>query len=233
MKIAHIADIHIRGLTRHDEYKELFNDFIQKCIETNIEHIFIGGDIFHTKTSGLTPEYIDLITNFLNTLANAFNVHIILGNHDGNLANLSRQDSITPIVNAINNKNIFLYKNSGVYEFSPGFNWCVFSLFDKENWDKVKPINNKINIACYHGPIVGAITESGWKIDDGLSIEQFNAFDFTFLGDIHQFQTLKTKNNRPVVYCGSAIQQNYSEDLEHGYVEWDIKSIHDYVFKFN
>jgi hypothetical protein len=190
LRIAHIADVHWRGLSRHSEYKEVFEAFANQVKVNNVQHVFVGGDIFHTKTSGLSPEYIEILSWWLEALAADAELHLTLGNHDGNLVNLSRQDAITPIVNALRNPRIHLYKNSGVYEFAPGYNWCIFSLFDEPGWKAVKPISGKINIACYHGPVWGAKTESDWLIEDGLTVDFFKDYDFAFLGDIHRMQFL-------------------------------------------
>jgi DNA repair exonuclease SbcCD nuclease subunit len=237
LKIAHVADIHYRGLSRHNEYREIFVDFTKQVVEANVDHILVAGDIFHTKTTGLSPEYIEQLGWFLATLTAEAPVHIFLGNHDGTLVNLSRQDAITPIVNAIGNDKIHVYKRSGVYEFVPGFNWCVYSLFDKKGWDRVVPTPGSINIACYHGPVFGAHTADDWVIDDGVKIEMFEKYDFAMLGDIHKMQHLATRESggvqKPwISYPGSAIQQNYGEDIEHGWLLWDIKSRDDFDVSF-
>lgn len=190
VKIAHIADVHWRGLSRHDEYRQVFDSFISQVEDNKIEHIFVGGDIFHTKTTGLSPEYIQELTRWLTGMAGVAEVHLTLGNHDGNLVNFSRQDAVSPVVEALKNPKIHLYKKSGNYEFSPGYVWCVFSLFDVETWDSVKPVPGKVNIACYHGPVWGARTETGWEIEDGITVDYFENFDFAFLGDIHKLQYL-------------------------------------------
>lgn len=223
MRIAHIADVHIRSLSRHDEYKEIFLAFAKSCKKQRVDYIFVGGDIYHTKTSGISPEYIDFLKWWLETLSTVAPVHMILGNHDGNLVNPSRQDAISPIVSALNNPNIFLYKKSGVYEFEKGYNWCVFSLFDEEGWLSVKPEKEKFNIACYHGPVRGSVTETGWDITDGITVDYFKDYELCFLGDIHKKQFLGYKNDKPwIAYSGCPIQQNYAEELEHGYLLWDI-----------
>jgi hypothetical protein len=190
MKIAHIADVHLRALQRHDEYHEVFTTFISNCKETNVDHIFVGGDIGHTKTTGISPEYIDFMRWWLNAMSEVAVVHLTLGNHDLNLSNMSRQDAVSPIVETLNNSRVILYKNSGMYEFTEGYVWCVFSLADQENWDKVKPVPGKVNIACYHGPVWGAKTESDWLIEDGLTVDFFKDYDLCFLGDIHKLQYL-------------------------------------------
>lgn len=233
IRIAHTADVHWRGLSRHDEYREIFSAFIDDCKKNSVDHIFIGGDIFHTKTSGISPEYIDQLTWWLEEMSKVSQVHMMLGNHDGNLINPSRQDAVSPIVSALNNKRIFLYKKSGTYEFAPGYNWCVFSLFDEENWSSVKPVEGSVNIACFHGQVRGSITETGWNIDEGVHVEFFNEYDFAMLGDIHQRQVLGYKNGKPwIAYPGTPVQQNYAEQLEHGYLLWDIKSSKDWEVEF-
>jgi hypothetical protein len=190
VRIAHIADIHVRGLSRHDEYTTVFKAFADDVRSQEVDHIFVGGDCFHTKTTGISPEYIEWFVWWLKELSNVAPLHLTLGNHDGNLTNMSRQDAITPIVDALNNPKVHLYKRSGIYQFAPGYNWCIFSLFDTEGWDKVKPVPGDINIACYHGPVWGAKTETDWAIEEGLKIEDFKEYDFAFLGDIHKTQFL-------------------------------------------
>jgi DNA repair exonuclease SbcCD nuclease subunit len=199
LRIAHIADVHWRGLSRHEEYREVFTAFAKQVKERKADHIFVGGDIFHTKTSGISPEYIEQMSWWLTTLADAAEVHLTLGNHDGNLVNLSRQDAVSPIVDALKNPRIHLYKKSGVYEFAPGYNWCIFSLFDEESWDQVHPVEGKINIACYHGPVWGAVTETDWLIEEGLTVDYFKRFDFCLLGDIHKTQYLGGRDSTLVI----------------------------------
>ena len=199
LKIAHTSDLHFRSLSRHDEVKSVFTQFAQQCKDMNVDHIFVGGDIYHTKTSGISPEYIDLMTWWLKTLSMVAPLHLTLGNHDGNLSNSTRQDAISPIVDAVNLGNVYLYKNSGTYNFDVGYNWCVFSLFDKENWKNVKPVTGEINIACYHGPVAGAVTETNWELTDGIDLEFFAPYDMVMLGDIHSRQYLDYKKREILI----------------------------------
>ena len=224
LKIAHTADIHIRALSRHDEYRQSFLNFINDCKSQHVDHIFVGGDIFHTKTTGISPEYIDLLTWWLTEMSTVATVHLTLGNHDGNLVNLSRQDAVSPIVEAMNLSNVHLYKKSGVYEIEPGYNLCVFSIFDEGGWSEVKPRKGCVNIAAYHGPVRGSKTEVDWEIEEGLTVDFFEDFNFAMLGDIHKTQHLGYRNGKPwITYPGSLIQQNYAEELEHGYMLWQIE----------
>ena len=190
MKIAHTADVHIRSLSRHAEYREILQAFVDDCRLQEVDHIFVGGDTFHTKTSGISPEYINLLAWWLNAISQVAIVHLTLGNHDFNLCNLSRQDAVSPIVDAMANPRVHLYKKSGVYRIQDGYNLCVFSLFDEDSWKEVHPVFDEVNIAAFHGPVAGSVTETGWDVADGMTVDFFKDYDFAFLGDIHRPQFL-------------------------------------------
>lgn len=234
-RICHIADVHYRSISRHAEYREIFTHMFEDIRKRDVDRIFVAGDIFHTKTLGISPEFIDQMSWWVKEMASIAPVHMILGNHDGNLVNLTRLDAISPIVSAINRTNVKLYKRSGVYDFAPGMKLCVFSLFDREGWKDVKPQPGSISIATYHGPVIGCQNENNFEVHEGLDVNFFEGFDFALLGDIHKFQFLAhreatacdgtDKRMRPwIAYPGSVIQQNYAESLKHGYLLWDIES---------
>lgn len=226
----HIADVHFRGLKRHEEYKKVFEEFFIKAKELCPDIIFIGGDIVHSKTQGISPELIDILSWWFTEMSNICDVHVILGNHDGLILNKDRQDAITPIVNALGIENIYLYKDSGIYKINDDFNFCVFSCFDEENWSNVKPESEKINIATFHGGVLGSKTDSEWNISGEVSESFFNDYDFTFLGDIHKYQYIDKEKR--IAYPGSTIQQNYGEDVKKGFLFWEINSKWDYKSTF-
>jgi len=231
MKIAHFADVHFRGLARHNEYREAFLDAFRTLRQTNPDLIYIGGDIVHSKTQGITPELIDILSWWFNSLAEIAPVYVLLGNHDGLIMNKSRQDAVTPIIAALNNPRIKLMKASGVYETEDDqivFN--TFSLFDREGWKDVKPVSGKINIALFHGAVKGALSDTDFELDGEINLNFFEKYDYTLLGDIHKRQFLNSK--RTIAYCGSTIQQNYAEELVKGYLLWDIRSRSDFDVKF-
>ena len=52
-----------------------------------------------------------------------------------------------------------------------------------------------------------------------LSVKDFEDFDFTLLGDVHERQFMKDN----IAYSGSLIQQNFGETIDnHGLIKWDI-----------
>ena len=219
MRFAHIADTHIRNLKYHFEYKEVFKQLYKSLKEEKIDYIVHCGDIAHTKTQ-ISPEFVDMCREFFENLVAIAPTYIILGNHDGNLRNDSRQDAITPIVKAINNPNLILLRNAGETKLNDKFCLNVLSVFDEENW--TQPTNPElVNIALYHGAIDKSKTDQNWTFGGDHSIEIFDNFDFAFLGDIHKTQKLDKQGR--IWYAGSTVQQNFGESLDKGYLLWDIE----------
>ena len=105
-KLAHIADTHIKNLKYHYEYRIIFKELYEKLAEEKPDFIVHCGDLAHTKTQ-LSPEYFELATEFMKNLADIAPLVIIPGNHDGNLKNSSRQDAITPIIQALEHPDIY------------------------------------------------------------------------------------------------------------------------------
>ena len=145
-----------------------------------------------------------------------------MGNHDGNLRNSSRQDAITPIVDAMKHKDLHLLKNSGEVFLDKDFSLNVLSVFDLKNW-QLPSDSKKINIALYHGSISGVKTDTGWTMSHGENhISIFDQYDYGFLGDIHKTDQRLDKAGK-IRYCGSTIQQNHGETNDKGYLLWDIE----------
>jgi DNA repair exonuclease SbcCD ATPase subunit/DNA repair exonuclease SbcCD nuclease subunit len=241
-RIAFISDLHWRGITRHEEYTKVFNTlFVQLKEQIKPDFILCGGDIFHTKTQNITPEVIDKITWMFKELSYIAPVYSILGNHDGNLTNDNRQDTISPIISAMNDPRIVLFKKSGNYILpKTNINLCVLSCFDEAGWNSVQTDQDLINIAMFHGSVRGCATDSDWVMTHGeAEISMFERFDFALLGDIHKQQFLNQRcdhegTRKPWIgYPGSLIQQNYGEDVVKGYHVWDIRSADDWDVTFH
>jgi DNA repair exonuclease SbcCD nuclease subunit len=220
LKIAHLGDTHIRNFDRQDQYRSCFEDLYKKLKKENVDYIVHCGDIAHSKTN-ISPEFVELCTDFLKNLESIAPTYIILGNHDGNLRNLSRQDAITPIVDAIGLKNLHLLKNSGECQVDENLTLNVLSVFDEENWSKPSD-DSKINIALYHGAVRGSETDIGWYLRVDHGVEIFDGFDFAMLGDIHKSNQIMDQDGR-VRYCGSTIQQNHGETPDKGFLVWEIE----------
>ena len=233
MRIAHAADIHIRNLKYHYEYREVFNQFYESLKEENVDCIILCGDIAHTKTQ-ISPEFVKMSSELFRNLADIAPTYIILGNHDGNLRNISREDAISPIVEALEHPRLTLIRNSeeAVIGEASGLpvKVNVISIFDKKNW--LSPTDpTAVNIALYHGALAGSKTDVGWVIshnDDPL--ECFEGHDYIFLGDIHKTNQILDDDGK-VRYPGSLVQQNFGESNDKGYLVWDIEDKDEYSCK--
>ena len=221
----HISDTHIKNLKFHYEYKVVFEQLYQTLREQKVDYIVHCGDIAHTKTQ-ISPEFVDMCSDFFRSLAEIAPTYIICGNHDGNLKNSSRQDALSPIVDALNLTNLYLLKDSGETHVDDKFCLNVLSVFDRANW--IKPTDDsKINIALYHGSISNCKTDINWTMANGEDeLNIFDDFDFAMLGDIHRRQFLD-KDGR-VWYAGSTVQQNHGETDDKGILIWDIESKDDW-----
>ena len=224
-KIYHIADIHIRNLRRHNEYKVVFDrtvEAIRKTIGPN-DIIFLGGDIVHAKTD-MTPELIQSVQEFFKMFADLAPTILITGNHDCNLNNKSRLDALTPIINAMAHPNMYYLKDSGIYQLADK-HFVVMSVFDKpKDFIKADEFEADYKIALHHGAVNNALTDIGFKlVNDHVDIDTFKGYNITLLGDIHKpnqyLDAAKT-----IAYPGSLLQQNYAEALVHGMLVWDTNT---------
>jgi len=120
-KVFHISDVHCRLYKRHREYRDVFDNLY---IELNKQKenypnsiIYLSGDLVHLKTE-MSPELVNIVDEFLDKLSNIFPLLIIPGNHDGNINNFNRMDSLEPIINRLKSTkidNIIYMKESGIY----------------------------------------------------------------------------------------------------------------------
>jgi len=233
MKIVHIADVHWRGLQRHEEYRSSFEDMFSQCREINPDAIVIAGDIVHSKTQGISPELIDALAWWFTEMHKICPVHVMLGNHDGLILNSDRQDAISPIVNMLNLPRLYLYKGTGVYPdpHMEDIEWCVYCPFDTKGYDSLKPSGEKhISIALYHGSVWGSHTDGDFMLEGETKMSRFREFTFTMLGDIHKRQQMDADGR--IHYPGSTIQQNYGESGEKGFLVWDISGPDDWSVDF-
>jgi len=224
--IAHCADIHIRLFKRHEEYREAFNTFYEQLRQTDLTDgvIVVAGDILHAKTD-MSPEMVELASEFLRTLADIAPTFVIAGNHDLNLSNMNRLDSLTPIIRNLNHSNLHYLKHSDIYQVAD-VDFAVFSILDdREQWPEVQNCRkNARKIAMYHGPVHGAQTDIKYVITNRhVSVDTFEGYDVVLLGDIHKYQVLQ-ESNPVIVYSSSLIQQNHGESLRnHGWCLWNVE----------
>lgn len=212
-KIYHLADIHLRNLKRHNEYREVFQKFLDNVDNDNFENsiIYLAGDIAHAKTE-MSPELVREVSWFLTQCANRKHTFLITGNHDCNLNNNHRLDVLSPIVDNLNNDRIHYLRDTGVYEFG-NLTFVVYSILDnKENWPDGNTIDGQNKICLFHGPVNKAETDIGYTVSsNSFTTDMFDGHHITMLGDIHKRQTL----------------QNFSEE----FIEVDEDEVEEYLKK--
>ena len=164
-KVYHLADLHIRNLQRHKEYRLVFKKFLKQVKDDKIEDsiIYIGGDIAHAKTE-MSPELVQEISWFLTECAKLRETVLITGNHDCNLNNSHRLDVLTPIIDNLKNDRIHYLRDTGVYPIH-NLTFVVYSILDnKENWPKGHDIEGEHKIALFHGPVNKSQTDIGYTV---------------------------------------------------------------------
>jgi len=195
-KVYHLADIHIRNVKRHTEYSLVFDNFYNQVKKDNLDNaiIFIGGDIAHAKTE-MSPELIKQISSFLRQCSKLHPTIVIAGNHDCNLNNPDRLDVLSPIMDMMDDNNLFYLKDTGIYKLG-NVAIGVFGIFEEPSeyihGDKINDPEIKTKIAVYHGAVRRSMTDIGYIVVGGdVSLPQFDGYDIVMLGDIHKYQVLQ------------------------------------------
>ncbi len=107
-------------------------------------------------------------------------------------------------------------------EVADGIDLHVLSIVDPDNWQTDLP-EDRVNIALYHGSVVGSVTDTGWMMTHGdISLDELEKYDYALLGDIHKTDQKVDKEGR-ARYPGSLVQQNHGESKDKGYLMWDIQ----------
>jgi len=218
--IHHISDIQIRNLKRHTEYEEVFNRLYEKVRENKDNAVaYIGGDIAHSKTD-MSPELVDQLSRLFKNLSDIVPTIIIAGNHDCNLNNRSRMDVLTPIVENLNHPDLHYLKDSGIYTCADTqfVVWDCWS--DEKDFITSDQVEGDTKIVLFHGTVDRCETDLGYRLPSDVKITKFDGYDMGLLGDIHKRQHLNKEET--ISYCGSLVQQNHGEGLDHGYLLWDV-----------
>jgi len=227
-KIYHIADVHIRNVKRHNEYRQVFEKMFDEIRKRGTDDaiIYLAGDIAHAKLE-MSPELLKEISWLFIECSKLCDTILITGNHDCNMNNLDRLDVLTPIVEALNLPNFHYLRDTQVYSIG-GVDFGVFSIFDdKKNWPKADTLFGNKKIALFHGPVDNSQTDIGYVVSSRhFTTEMFDGYDLALLGDIHKRQQMISPKGCKVVYAGSLVQQNFGETLDkHGFLVWDLDTM--------
>ena len=227
-RIYHIADIHIRNIKRHKEFREVFYSMFEEIKKRGTEDsiIYLAGDIAHAKLE-MSPELVSEISCLFTECNKLCPTIVIAGNHDCNMNNSDRLDVLTPIVDALKLPNLTYLKDTQVYGIGD-VDFAVFSIFDnKDNWPKADTLFANKKIALFHGPVDNSTTDVGYVVSSRhFTTDIFDGYDLALLGDIHKRQEMTSPSGCKVVYAGSLVQQNFGETLDkHGFLVWDLDTM--------
>ncbi len=227
-RIYHIADIHIRNIKRHKEFRQVFYSMFEEIQKRGTEDsiIYLAGDIAHAKLE-MSPELVSEISWLFTECNKLCPTIVIAGNHDCNMNNSDRMDVLTPIVDALKLPNLTYLKDTQVYGIGD-VDFAVFSIFDnKDNWPKANTLFGNKKIALFHGPVDNSTTDVGYVVSSRhFTTDIFDGYDLALLGDIHKRQEMISPSGCKVVYAGSLVQQNFGETLDkHGFLVWDLDTM--------
>jgi DNA repair exonuclease SbcCD nuclease subunit len=216
----------------HDLYREQFETLIDEIRQHNILwhqeniqyeeiRIVVAGDIAHQKIN-ISNEQLLLTSWFLKELSKYGKVVIIPGNHDFLENNTQRMDSITPVVQLLDDPTIVYYKDSGDY-IDDNIQWVVYSLYQHNARPEFIKDETKLTVGLFHGPIQGLSTDLGFEFEDAYDRLNFVDLDLLLCGDIHKRQQFTLPNGGQAVMVGSLIQQNFGETVKHhGYGIYNV-----------
>lgn len=239
MKILHLSDLHLGKRLNEfslieDQKYVLLTETINKIKENNIDLLILAGDIYDKSIASI--EAISLFEEFLKILVSLkVKVLIIAGNHDssirlsfganfmndagiyiakeysGSLEKVSFNDEY----GKINFYFLPFVRPNLVREYFEeeikNYNEAVFRIIEKE-----KINTNERNILLAHQFITSANLSGSEEIFsvggiDNVEANIFKDFDYVALGHIHKPQTIKTKYNNIIRYCGTLLKYSLSE----------------------
>lgn len=239
--IYHLGDIHIPGsIEREKEYETVLERTISVIFrDKRKKMVVICGDLFHDKTKPYQEANI-LARNFMQGLGDICETIIIQGNHDVNIDNENRKDSIKSALNQLKTVYPIHYLTENkIYKIN-GINFGLTKMTnEKPTFVGIKNLF-ELYIGLYHGTLYKSRTDEGYEFNDLLKIKatDFKEYDIVMLGDIHKYQYLNKE--KTIAYSGSLVQQNFGETIDsHGILLWDLKTKtskliqvpNDYVFK--
>ena len=227
-KLTHFSDLHLKLFKDHQLFRVVLTDMLNQFKEIKPDRIVFTGDLLHSKNQ-LTPELVEIASWVLTECSLIAKTIIIPGNHDALINNNDRLDSLSPIINNLNNPNIVYYKDRGVYE-DENISWCVYSQFQGNIPPDINTATG-VKVGLFHGPVQGMKTELGFDFgDEGYNISKFDGLDVVLCGDIHLRQEFNIQNGKGYM-IGSCLQHNYAEKVnQHGFGILDINTMeYEYV----
>lgn len=246
LKIWHLADMQYEirtsgaGGQRYDEFATVTDRTISDGHKIQPDIVVIAGDVYQFESAnGDEQDMFSMLLRETLKINSVKRIIIIPGNHDvkqrhnviirsGLKTNV--KDSISSVVNSINDSRISYYQRSGVYRDTYfDLSWAVWSQIDKWSAQDPKPayspwIDNEIPdgpfIELYHDPKRGAKGFDGQETvahkDYKVSLDDFKA-NTIIAGDIHapEIVWFGENNDKLFTYASSLVIRNFGEGNYH------------------
>lgn len=247
MKIAHIADIHVRD-ARRDEYAAVFDSLLGQLRAARPDIVAIAGDVFDTMTRA-SPANWDDVAKLLSGLSKVAPVVLIPGNHDLNeRKRTARTSLLEPLFSSgggardLDPARICMWAQPGTYVHPqlPDLQWVVGvpgePLPTAEDLAGALAANPNATAvaALFHETISGCRYPNGQAAEtDRMTAAYAATLAATtgqrplavLLGDVHLRQEVQIPAaNARCAYPGSLVCQNFGEPHNgHGWLEWEFK----------
>lgn len=166
-KIAHLADIHLEKSTkRHGEYNNVFKNLNLSLKEKKPCRVLIVGDLFHDKLEVSNEMYFEANEMLENLSKISKKIIITTGNHDLNIKNIKRLNTIDACLNKSKLLNIYYLKKSGFY-VDENVLWVLHDHLDGLNpWFELSKLKNNINLDGWVHNLDGSAYSEKIKLKD-------------------------------------------------------------------
>lgn len=200
-QIFHIADVHIRNYKRHDEYRQIFDQLYSEIDDrkTSNSLIVVAGDVVHSKAD-MSPELVDMVTEFLGNLGDRLPTILTPGNHDCLENNPDRMDALSPVVQAMGHPQVHYVFDTGLYRVGDTVFAHMNFMDDTSEYPRATDIPEEYNkVAIYHDIVDQAVTDYGYKLQsDDVNEQTFVGYEKVLLGDIHRRQRISRARTEKV-----------------------------------
>jgi len=256
MKIIHFADTHLGidtiGVIDSESGMPVrvldvvygLDQVVKYVEECQPDLVLFAGDSYHRNTPN--PTLIDLFSSRIIRMAEIAPVVMVIGNHD--MYGDRNKKTALDLFRSMNSKNVYIGNKPINCEPLNGVVVSVMPYPHKTETEEdfLEGVNNlhdkissyDVKLLLSHCSIEGAVFGSeavtmtiGHDPIFPLDVVRQLEYDYIALGHIHVFQDLGTRNSTPIVYPGSLIRLDFSDEGKNtGFVEVNIDNYIDYKF---
>lgn len=209
-----ITDLHISE-DNWEEVVECCEEAIDKCVELELEHLFIAGDIFTSRKGQTQPTLFAFAMILDYSRKKKLHITAIAGNHDkmSYISEASYLDTFAPYEGFTLVKDHCVHHMRGISVATIPFFKESDGTFDKY-FKEIGKIGKEtpIDYLITHIAVDGVKNNDGSEVEKSFNKSRFKAFKKVFIGHYHNQQ----KIGKNIYYIGSLRQNNFGEDDKKG-----------------